>query len=82
MFAISLDRKPLFPTQTSSYTNQCKREKILNANRSDWMEWQAVYASGALLMPIGALRETVHAFMVRDKISAPRLGADYRTGRG
>ncbi len=33
----------------------CKRESITNAPESDWMEWQACYASGAFLMPRGAM---------------------------
>jgi hypothetical protein len=33
----------------------CKRERILKAPRGDWLEWQAGYACGALLMPISAV---------------------------
>jgi Zn-dependent peptidase ImmA (M78 family) len=33
----------------------CKRETMLEAPQSDWMEWQAGYASGAYLMPRQAL---------------------------
>ena len=29
----------------------CKRDTIIDANQSDWMEWQAGYVCGALLMP-------------------------------
>lgn len=29
----------------------CKREAIYNAPQTDWMEWQAGYVCGALLMP-------------------------------
>jgi len=38
---------------------RCKRECILDAPRYDWMEWQAAYASGALLMPVSRLRQIV-----------------------
>jgi hypothetical protein len=38
---------------------RCKRESILNAPTYDWMEWQAAYASGALLMPASRLRQVV-----------------------
>jgi Zn-dependent peptidase ImmA (M78 family) len=34
----------------------CKREQILGANKVDWLEWQAGYASGAFLMPITPLK--------------------------
>ncbi|MDX9859290.1 MAG: ImmA/IrrE family metallo-endopeptidase [Rhodospirillales bacterium] len=37
----------------------CKRDTILNAREYDWMEWQAGYASGAILMPVTAIRRLV-----------------------
>lgn len=36
-----------------------KRDNILNALQSDWMEWQAGYISGALLMPATRLSRLV-----------------------
>lgn len=33
----------------------CKRDTILNAQQYDWMEWQAGYVCGALLMPRSAV---------------------------
>ena len=41
----------------------CKRDGILDASQSDWMEWQAGYACGALLMPISHVRQIVAAYM-------------------
>ena len=38
------------------------RENILNAPQSDWMEWQAGYISGALLMPATPVRRLVSDF--------------------
>lgn len=40
----------------------CKRETILAANKTDWMEWQAGYACGALLMPATAVKRLVADF--------------------
>lgn len=34
----------------------CSPRTILDAKQTDWMEWQAGYASGAMLMPRSALR--------------------------
>jgi hypothetical protein len=34
----------------------CYRESIINAPKDDWMEWQAGWVSGAMLMPATALR--------------------------
>jgi Zn-dependent peptidase ImmA (M78 family) len=36
---------------------RCKAALILNAPAGDWMEWQAGYISGALLMPVSALKQ-------------------------
>lgn len=36
-----------------------RRENILNAPQTDWMEWQAGYISGALLMPATPVRRLV-----------------------
>ena len=38
---------------------RCSHGTVLGARPSDWMEWQAAYASGAMLMPISALRAVV-----------------------
>ena|SRR2546426_5404262 len=43
----------------------CKREKIIDAVAYDWMEWQAGYCCGALLMPITNMKRTIHDFMLR-----------------
>jgi Zn-dependent peptidase ImmA (M78 family) len=40
----------------------CKRDSILDAKDLDWMEWQAGYVSGAILMPIGPIRRFVSDF--------------------
>lgn len=41
---------------------RCKRDTILGAASRDWMEWQAGYASGAILMPLSHIRRTVTEF--------------------
>ncbi len=42
----------------------CKRDTMLNARQTDWMEWQAGYVSGAILMPISAIRRLVDEYCV------------------
>ena len=37
----------------------CKQDTILGPDGLDWMEWQAGYISGAILMPAGAIRRVV-----------------------
>ena len=51
----------LFPDPDPEPGPRCKRAEMLNAPRTDWMEWQAGYVSGALLMPVTSLKELVHA---------------------
>ena len=51
---------PLFSDDLDSNRKiKCKRETILGAKKSDWLEWQAGYASGAYLMPVTYLHEVV-----------------------
>jgi hypothetical protein len=39
----------------------CRQGIILGLNVVDWMEWQAGYVSGAILMPVKAARTVVSA---------------------
>ncbi|MEZ4271051.1 MAG: ImmA/IrrE family metallo-endopeptidase [Myxococcota bacterium] len=41
----------------------CKRDDIINAGQTDWMEWQAGYVCGALLMPAGHVRQLVSPYL-------------------
>lgn len=49
----------LFEESGPSDTARCNREDILEAPSTDWMEWQAGFVSGALLMPVGPVRKFV-----------------------
>ncbi|MER8912743.1 ImmA/IrrE family metallo-endopeptidase [Mesorhizobium sp. M0761] len=40
----------------------CYRDRMLDAAQTDWMEWQAGYVCGALLMPVGPVRGIVRAY--------------------
>lgn len=40
---------------------KCRRSQVLDAPYSDWMEWQASYACGAILMPLSFIRNLVCA---------------------
>ncbi len=60
-----------------SASPRCRREAILTAGPTDWMEWQAGYASGAFLMPISALRDLVAELRSETSDLAPiALGTD------
>jgi hypothetical protein len=53
----------------------CKRETIIDARNTDWMEWQAGYVCGALLMPISLIRKAVGDFQEERRIFGPVAGA-------
>jgi hypothetical protein len=40
----------------------CKRDDIVDAAQTDWMEWQAGYVSGAILMPASRTRRLVSEY--------------------
>jgi hypothetical protein len=46
-------------------SNRCTRDSIVSLRERDWMEWQASFVCGALLMPAGPLIAHVRQF--RDK---------------
>lgn len=48
--------------------SRCKRETMLDAPDADWMEWQAGYVCGALLMPRSSLARIVGAYQERHGI--------------
>jgi Zn-dependent peptidase ImmA (M78 family) len=42
---------------------RCKSTNIIGAPEKDWMEWQAGYAAGALLMPVSALKKNAEGVL-------------------
>jgi Zn-dependent peptidase ImmA (M78 family) len=50
---------PLFGQSGDEAKAICKRSDILHAAAFDWMEWQAGYVSGAILMPASRVRRLV-----------------------
>ena len=49
----------LFPDAEESLGPRCKRPADIRSPGTDWMEWQAGYVSGAILMPITRLQQLV-----------------------
>jgi Zn-dependent peptidase ImmA (M78 family) len=49
-YAVEPDRRPVDPCWT------CHRDTIESAPENDWMEWQAAYIGGAILMPADSVR--------------------------
>ena len=60
-FLWALEDRGRKPGSTRPHYRRCRRSRVIASPQSDWMEWQAGYAGGALLMPITPLRETVES---------------------
>ena len=61
----------LFPNLACDTSCKCKRESILGTPMNDWMEWQAGYICGALLMPRMMLKNLVTEFVERQQVYCP-----------
>ena len=59
LWAAKFDNGRLFSDDPHANIALSKRDNILNASKTDWMEWQAGYISGAILMPASPLRRAV-----------------------
>lgn len=57
----------------------CKRDKIVRASASDWMEWQAGYASGAYLMPKSAVAGLLGPYLAGENAA---VAGGYSTNLG
>ena len=59
---------------------KCKRSRMVDAPFSDWMEWQASYVSGAILMPLSPLRSVIRPG-IREGDSLNWLSSDSDSAR-
>ncbi|QQO16049.1 ImmA/IrrE family metallo-endopeptidase [Bradyrhizobium diazoefficiens] len=51
----------------------CKRDTMISASKTDWMEWQAGYVSGAALMPKTYVQKIVGEIQRERNIYGPSL---------
>jgi len=58
----------LFESASRGAPLRCNRQNIHGVSSQDWMEWQARYASGAILMPVSRVRKFANP--------GPALGAE------
>ncbi len=65
--------RDLLSKDPNSSRQICKRDTILDARQTDWMEWQAGYVCGAVLMPVTRVRSLVRDYFEAEGIygSAP-----------
>jgi Zn-dependent peptidase ImmA (M78 family) len=61
LFGAATQTADLFDDEPGAgFTQVCARDKIVEAQPVDWMEWQAGYVCGAILMPASILRSVIH----------------------
>ena len=53
------DQLRLFPDEEEFPGPRCKRPRDIGGYSGDWMEWQAGYVSGAILMPVSRVKGLV-----------------------
>jgi hypothetical protein len=61
----------LFTPVTKGHPLRCKRQTVHGTPSRDWMEWQAGYASGALLMPVSFARRIADATLKESGLIGP-----------
>jgi hypothetical protein len=71
LFAMEPAGTGLLDRAQSAKPPVCKRQTILNAPKTDWMEWQACYVCGALLMPVSALSRAVGEYQQKHGLFGP-----------
>jgi IrrE N-terminal-like domain len=71
----------LHPQFAQAASPKCHRGRILDAPYSDWMEWQAGYVSGALLMPVRSMREITGRFLEDHKLFTPVPASAEESGK-
>lgn len=80
MFALEDDLKKLFDGKAKDTRNTCHRDHI-HGNPADWMEWQAGFACGALLMPQTELVRVVKAFRTAEDLQYADIGVSSDPGK-
>jgi Zn-dependent peptidase ImmA (M78 family) len=80
LFAIEDDLERLFDGHPRDTRNTCHRDTIQGGSR-DWMEWQAGFACGALLMPKTELTRVVQAFREAENLRFADIDIDSDASR-
>jgi hypothetical protein len=73
MFDVETRPRSLFGDDAEPVANKCKRDNIISASETDWMEWQAGYVCGAILIPASALIDTVQVFRRENGLALSNL---------
>ena len=71
VWKLDLNPADMLKEVPSNVSPKCKRNALLDAPITDWMEWQAGYVSGALLMPISAVQDLFREYSEPRNMFAP-----------
>jgi hypothetical protein len=77
--AVQVNDPSVTPALGQAAGPRCKHSSICDAPADDWMEWQAGYAGGALLIPVSTLKKNVEA--VVKKWGGAQVLPDSKQGR-
>ena len=80
LFAMEEELKKLFDGEPKETRNTCHRDHI-HGGATDWMEWQAGFACGALLMPQTELSRAVKAFRDAEQMPYADIGVKTESGK-
>ena len=80
LFALDDGLRRLFDGEPRETRNTCHRDAI-DGRGNDWMEWQAGYACGALLMPRTVLARVVSAFRAAEDLNYRDIAVGSEAGR-
>jgi len=71
LFAMNALGPSLFDSRNKPGVIACKRDTMISATRTDWMEWQAGYACGAILMPASHARSAIENYRAQTGLYGP-----------
>jgi hypothetical protein len=71
VWKLDLNPADMLKELPSKVSPKCNRNGLLDAAPADWMEWQAGFISGALLMPASHVRKIVSDYSARAGAYAP-----------
>jgi len=80
LFTMDNELKKLFDGQPQETRNTCHRDHM-HGGSTDWMEWQAGFACGALLMPQTELVRVVKAFREAQNMLYAEIGVSAEAGK-
>lgn len=83
-----VDSKPAFlfgdlnTAAAAAQAHRCKRDSMITLNDRDWMEWQAGYVCGAMLIPLTALVRCVQRFRSDHRAEHALISEESTLGAG